>query len=330
MTKVMESDLPHLAHREELEGARRAPAQVRVRCRLVVPAAVAPTLVDVASHETRPAHRPPQDLADYIAGPNVGGDGEKVEHRGALNLLNIDHDGQVQEMIDLAETARRSPQPAQHWIMSWREGEQPTPAQADEAVATFLDEMGFGRHQVIYALHRDTRNCHLHLAVSRVHPETEKVVTVNNGFDHEVAHRAIARIEHLQGGPREDRALFVALPDGELERSQPRGGRERQPSSRARDLEERVGERSAQRIALEVAAPIIREVRSWDEMHEALGREGIRFERKGSGAILWVGGEAVKASSAGRECSMSALRKRLREFTPSPPARSPALPQRAR
>ena len=41
-------------------------------------------------------------LADYIAGPHAGGDGEKVEHRGGLNLLNIDHDAQVQEMIDLA------------------------------------------------------------------------------------------------------------------------------------------------------------------------------------------------------------------------------------
>jgi hypothetical protein len=268
-------------------------------------------------------------LADYIAGPNAGGDGEKVEHRGALNLLNIDHDGQVDEMIDLAETARRSPQPVQHWIMSWREGEQPTSAQADEAAAMLLDEMGLPGHQVIYALHRDTKNCHLHLAVNRVHPETEKVITVNNGFDHEVAHRAIARIEHRQGWQREDRALFVAGPDGEVERSQPRGGRQRQPSSRARDFEERVGERSAQRIALEVAAPIIRESRRWDEMHEALAREGIRFERKGSGAILWVGDEPVKASSAGRECSMSALQKRLGEFTPSPPPRSPPPPQRA-
>jgi hypothetical protein len=109
-------------------------------------------------------------LVDYIAGPKAGGDGEKVEHRGAENLLNVDHEGQVQEMIDLAETARRSPQPVQHWILSWREGEQPTAGQADAAVATFLEEMGLAEHQVIYALHRDTRNCHLHLAVNRGAP----------------------------------------------------------------------------------------------------------------------------------------------------------------
>ena len=63
----------------------------------------------------------------------------------------------------------------------------------------FLDEMGLAEHQAIYALHRDTQNWHLHLAVNRVHPETEKLVTVNNGFDLEVAHRAIARIEQQPG-----------------------------------------------------------------------------------------------------------------------------------
>jgi hypothetical protein len=55
----------------------------------------------------------------------------------------------------------------------------------------------------------------------------------------------------------------------------------------------------------------------------------MRFERKGSGAILWVGDEAVKASSAGRECSMSALEKRLGEFEPRADERSPDPPRRA-
>jgi hypothetical protein len=262
-------------------------------------------------------------LVDYIAGPRAGGDGEKVDHRGALNLLNIDHEGQVQEMIDLAELAKRSPQPVQHWIMSWREGEQPTAAQADAAVATFLDEMGLARHQAVYALHRDTHNWHLHLAVNRVDPETEKVVTVNNRFDHEVAHRAIARIEQRQGWQREDRALFLVRPDGDLERSQPRGQHGRQPSVGARDFEERAGARSDERIALEDAAPIIRKAESWPDLHEALARNGMRFEKKGSGAILWIGDEPVKASCAGRDCSMSALQKRLGEFTPDTQQRSP-------
>jgi len=265
-------------------------------------------------------------LADYIAGPRAGGDGEKVEHRSATNLLNIDHEGQVQEIIDLAELAKRSPQPVQHWIMSWREGEQPTVAQADAAVGTFLDEMGLARHQAIYALHRDTHNWHLHLAVNRVNPETEKIVTVNNRFDHEIAHRAIARIEQSQGWQREDRGLFLVRPDGDIERSQPRGKRERQPSAGARDFEERSGARSHQRLAIEDAAPIIRQAQSWPELHNALAQNGMRLEKKGSGAILWIGDEPVKASRAGRDCSMSALHKRLGEFTPDTQQRSPERP----
>src|SRR3984957_5239293 len=97
---------------------------------------------------------------------------------GRTNLLNIDHDSQVQEMIDLAEIAKRSPQPVQHWILSWRENEQPTTAQDDEAVRMFLGEMGFAEHQAIYALHRNTNIWHVHVAVNRVNPETEKLVTV--------------------------------------------------------------------------------------------------------------------------------------------------------
>jgi hypothetical protein len=255
-------------------------------------------------------------LADYIAGPKAGGAGEKVEHRGALNLLNLDHEEQVQEMIDLAELAKRSQQPVQHWIMSWREGEQPTSAQADQAARMFLDEMGLADHQALYGLHRDTENWHLHLAVNRVHPETEKLATVNNGFDHEVAHRAIARIEHRQGWQREDRGLFRVQEDGRVDRERPRDDQERQPSVRARDFEERVGGRSAERVAIEDGAPAIRGARSWREIHEALAEKGMRFERKGSGAILWVGAQPVKASGAGRDCSMSALQSRLGDFEP--------------
>jgi hypothetical protein len=265
-------------------------------------------------------------LVDYIAGLRAGGTGEKVEHRDAANLLNIDHEGQVQEMIDLAEMARHCPQPVQHWIMSWREGEQPTSAQADAAVAIFLDEMGLARHQAIYALHRDTHNWHLHLAVNRVDPETEKVVTVNGRFDHEVAHRAIARIEREQSWRREDRALFIVGPGGDLERVRPRG-HEGEVSNGARDFEERVGARSAERIALEDVAPILRGARSWSEMHKELCQHGIRFERKGSGAILWIGEQPVKASRAGRDCSMAALERRLGEFTPAAHQRSMEPPR---
>ena len=245
-----------------------------------------------------------------------GGDGEKVEHRGELNLLAVDHESQVQEMIDLAEVARRDAKPVQHWILSWREGEQPTPAQADEAAKMFLAEMGLADHQAIYALHSDTHNWHLHLAINRVHPETEKLVTVNKSYDHKVAHRAVASIELRQHWQPEARALFAPDAQGDIKLVKLLGD-DRQPSARALTFEEHAGARSAERIAIEEAAPIIRRAGSWRRLHETLGAAGMRFEKKGSGALLWIGDQPVKASAAGRDCSMSALRKRLGEFEPT-------------
>ncbi len=269
-----------------------------------------------------------RDLADYIAGPAAGGDGEKVEHRGGLNFFADDHDGQVQEMLDLAEAARRDAKPVQHWILSWREGEQPTPAQADEAVRMFLGEMGLADHRAIYALHSDTHNWHLHLALNRVHPDTEKLVTVNKGYDHRVAHRAIAKIELRQGWEPEARALYAPDGGGEIKLVKPRDA-ERQPSARAMAFEERVGARSAERGAIEDAAPIIRRAGSWRELHDALAKAGMRFDKKGSGALLWIGDQPVKASVAGRDCSMSALKKRLGDFEPAPAPRLPPSQQKA-
>jgi hypothetical protein len=258
-----------------------------------------------------------RDLCDYIAGPRAGAADEKVEHRGATNMLNIDHVGQVQEMSDLAEVARRSPQPVQHWILSWRSGEQPTAGQADEAVKMFLAEMGLGEHQCIYALHRNTDNYHIHLAINRVHPETERVVTVNGRFDIEAAHRAIARVERAQGWQREAGGRYRVLDSGEVRRApKPAASIERVPTTRARDFENLTGQVSAQRIAIDDGAPVLRKARHWAELHAQLAERGMRFERKGSGAVLWVGEVAVKSSTTGRDCSMAALEKRLGDFTP--------------
>jgi len=223
----------------------------------------------------------------------------------------------VEEISDLAETARRSPQPVQHWIVSWRQGEQPTAPQADEAVRIFLNELGLEEHQCIYALHRNTDNYHLHLAVNRVHPDTERVVTVNGRFDIEVAHRAIARIEHAQGWQPEARGRYLALDNGEIHRAPTLEPPQRQPTTLGRDFENQTGQKSGQRVAIELGADAMRQARSWDELHLLLAEREMRFERKGSGAVLWVGDVVVKASTAGRDCSLSALEKRLGDFTPA-------------
>lgn len=252
------------------------------------------------------------DLVDYIRFPHNKKPQEKIECAGGRNFLSFTHVGQKTEMIALARESSHSRMPVQHWIFSWQEGEQPTREQMEEVVDLFLEKMELTEHQTVYGLHYDTDNYHLHIAVNRMNPETGKVVLPFNGLDIREAHKIVAFVEHKQGWASEESSLYAVLEDGELARR--RTGREIKPKQAALDFEHATGEKSAQRIAQERGHGIIKRAKSWAELHEKLAGVGLRFEKKGSGAIIFVGDIAVKASSVDRAFSMGKLCKRLGDF----------------
>ena len=257
-----------------------------------------------------------RDLTDYIREPHNQNPDEKVIYANGRGFLCDSHAAQREEMVSLAAESVRSKNPVNHYIMSWREGEQPSPDQVEEAVSIFMEELGIKDHQAIYALHKDTDNLHLHLAINRVHLETLKAVKINNGFDIEAAHKAIARIENVQGWQREQNGRYQVLENGELGREHYDLEKPRQPDQKKRDMENRTGEKSAERIAIEDGAPIIKKAQTWEQLHRELAVKGMRYEKTGSGATLFVGDVGVKASSADRGASLSKMQKRLGAYEP--------------
>ena len=258
------------------------------------------------------------DLVDYIRSPHTTNAHEKIAHAGSRNFLSGTHSGQRGEMIVLAQESVHSTMPVSHWIFSWKENEQPTRAQVDELVDIFLERMGLTEHQAVYGLHHNTDNYHVHIAVNRMHPYSLKVIRPNNGFDIEAAHKIVALVEHKQGWASEENTRYMVLENSELTRA--RREQKVQPRPEARDFERATGEKSAQRIAQERGHGIIKNAVSWAELHRELAEKGLRFEKKGSGAIIFVGDVAVKASSVDRAFGMSTLCKRLGEFVPAPEA----------
>ena len=252
------------------------------------------------------------DLVDYIRFPHNRNPQEKIEYAGGRNFLSSTHVGQKAEMIVLARESAHSNMPVQHWMFSWQESEQPTREQVEELVDVFLERMGLAGHQTVYGMHYDTDNYHLHIAVNRMNPESGKVVQPHRGFDIREAHKIVAFIEHKQGWASEENSMYTVLENGELARR--RTAREIKPKQAALDFEHATGEKSAQRIAQERGHDLIKNARSWAELHEKLAGVGLRFEKKGSGAIIFVGEKAVKASSVDRAFSMGKLCKRLGEF----------------
>ncbi len=281
------------------------------------------------------------DLTEYVAVPDdaarltrlgyhidddgviLGGNGEQPEKLLYLTTRGFNTStfkGQQAEMVALAMECKKSKHPIQHWVASWHEGEQPTPEQVEELLDVFLEQLGLEKHQVIAALHQDTDNIHLHVAINKVHPVTCKVVKPAGGWDIEAAHKTVAIIEHRQGWQREPNGRYVVMEDGTVARV---GKLESTPSvpTRAGDMENRTGQKSAARIAIQEAGELIRAAASWAELHQGLAERGMRYVKAGGvGAHIYVGDQAVKASTAGHWCSLPKLTKRLGAFEPAGPA----------
>ena len=252
------------------------------------------------------------ELVDYIFATHDDHGKEKLAHSGTLNFLTTTRAAQKNEMIALAEESVQSKMPVAHWVLSWKDGEQPTPEKVDFAVRYFLQLMEWKEHQAFYAVHKNTSNLHVHIVVNRVHPDTLKVHRPNRGFDIDRAHLAIAKLERIQGWSSEENSTYEPSLSGNFLTLSKRDYPKLCPA--AETLENATGEKSAQRIARDCGLNIIKEATSWRDLHEGLAAVGLRFEKKGSGALVWVGDVAVKASSVDRAFSMPKLVKKLGKF----------------
>ncbi len=244
-------------------------------------------------------------LLDYIETESE----QKVELRFATgDFLSESRQGQRAEMIALASEAKRSKDPVDHWLLSWKAGEQPTATQCHEAVEVLKEHLGLTQaHQAICALHQNTENLHLHIVLNRTAPDSYRVA--DNGWSIDRGHQALAEIVKLQHWEQEGRSLYMG-PSPET-RKRPEGP---SPHTKARDYENATGAKSAERIAIETASDALKVASSWSNVHSALAAKGMRYELKGSGALLWVGDNAVKASSVGREFSRKRMEERFGPF----------------
>ena len=287
-----------------------------------------------------PKHVRISRLAAYIRAPERDDTTEKCVYAGARGFHARTPAGQTCEMVALAEDAVRSRDPVTHYVFSWPTGERPTPDQVEEAVTILLDEMAIPDHQAIYGLHADTAHHHLHVLVNRAHPvprihpvtgELEtRVVKINRGFDIEAAHRAGARIEHAQGWRIEANKRYRIAgigADGKpvLERTDPEANhRRRNPSQQQIDAELRTGKDSVARRVIELLAPILGAAAGWSDWHERLDAHGIRYARKGSGAVFILDGIGIKASRVDRRATLRTLEQRFGAYQAREPARTPA------
>lgn len=253
-------------------------------------------------------------LIDYMTQPQKTEIHEKVLYIACRGCSFNDIGVARIELAALADGAKRGRNPTMHTVISWQEGEFPTQEEVDEAVRILLEELNLTGHSVVYALHLDTDNLHVHVAVSRVHPETEKLITPANGLDIEAIHKATARIEHAQGWGSERNSRYTVQAKGQLIRNGLEVWKADGLSMKRRDMEHRTGVKSVQRVGGEKIKDVLAKVKSWDELHNELTARGLLYQPKGSGAVIFVGTTPAKASDLHDDASFARLQKRFGKF----------------
>lgn len=238
--------------------------------------------------------------------------GEKVAWARVTNCRTDDPGWAVKEILSTqARNTRSRSDKSYHLVVSFPEGEKPTRTQIEDIEDRLCAAIGFEAHQRVSAVHQNTDNWHVHIAINKVHPVTFR--NIEPFQDHYRLQEACAELEIRHGLTREPHTT-------EPERG--RGGGTR-PPGKAADFEARRGSQSFLRWVREHAAPALLAARDsskgWSGMHRVAARYDLEIRQRGAGLVIAHRGNRrlhVKASDVDRGLAMKALTDQLGTYQP--------------
>ena len=239
-------------------------------------------------------------------------DGEKVAWARVSNCETDDPGWAVKEILATqARNTRSRGDKNYHLVVSFPEGERPTREQIEDIEDRLCAALGFQEHQRVSAVHQNTDNWHLHVAINKVHPRTFR--NVEPFRDHYRLQEACAELEIRHGLTREPHT------------TEPEQGRGRGPKIRGRaaDFEAQQGRESFLRWVRETAAAAMLAARdsgrSWNGLHDAAARFDLEIKPRGAGIIIAHRSDSrlhVKASDVDRGLSLKAVTDAVGPFKP--------------
>lgn len=227
---------------------------------------------------------------------------DKAVRIGEVRITNC-HQQDVQDaVLEVLATQLRNQRACSdktyHLLISFPAGERP----AKEILRSIEDEvcnaLGFREHQRVSAVHTDTDNLHIHVAINKIHPKT---LTIHNPYcDYKALGAVCERLEHLHGLIHTNHEALAP------------GAR-----NRALDMEHAAGVESLLGWIRRECLDELRQAQSWGELHQRLNRNGLVLRERGNGLVVHdQEGRAVKASSIARDLSKVQLVKRFGPFEP--------------
>ena len=195
-----------------------------------------------------------------------------------------------------------------HLMVSFRPGEREKLSAEDlkDIEREFAKALGYADHRRVVGTHINTDNFHMHVAYSKIHPETHRCHTPRKDF---------YALEETCRAMEKKYGLFV---DKGLSDT-----KEREKATRkARQFEARTWQQSFESHLIEHRAEIlaaIGEAKTWADVHKGLAEFDAGLKKRGAGLAfvhLKDARRTMKASVLDRSCSLASLENRFGRFEP--------------
>lgn len=235
------------------------------------------------------------NLVKYISNSQ-----EKQERVGDIRLTNFQNETlewAVAEALAVQQCNQRAEgDKTYHLLISFAPGEQPSAEVLRDIEDRMCAAIGFGEHQRVSAVHHDTDNLHIHIAINKIHPERH---TIHEPYrDYKVRSDMCAVLEREHG---------LQLTNQK--------GRKRGSENGADDMEQHAGIESLLGWIKRECADQLTQAHTWNDLHEVMRKNGLELQERGNGLVITDGrGVGVKASSVSRNLSKPSLEKRLGAF----------------
>ena len=232
----------------------------------------------------------------------------KNERVGCVSITNcqVDQGEQVDAAIlevlnTQAQNTRARSDRTYHLVVSFRAGEQPRQSSLKAIEARLCAALGYGDHQRVSAVHHDTDNLHVHIAINKIHPSRYTLHEPYN--DYKTLGQVCEKLEIEFGLAQDNHQAHQA--------------HQRAAQSRAVDMEHHAGVESLLGWIQRECRDPLQAAQSWAELHQAMQAKGLALRERGNGLVFTAqDGTTVKASSVARDYSKRQLEVRLGPFEP--------------
>ncbi|MGJ0637223.1 TraI/MobA(P) family conjugative relaxase [Xenorhabdus bovienii] len=234
-------------------------------------------------------------LTKYIT--NEQGKQERVGDININNCNSHDVDWAINEILATQKlNTRATGDKTYHLLISFPVGETPSTEILHDIENRVCASIGYGEHQRISAVHHDTDNLHIHIAINKIHPSRHTL--------HE-PYRAYSTFGDMAKKLEQEYGLEQTNHNAKLSGSE----------NRANDMERHSGVESLLGWVKRECLESIRSSQNWAELHQVVQKNGLELRESGNGLIITdAQGVSVKASSVSREFGKGRLEKKLGPF----------------